>query len=99
MSMTKRAPSARPYREEASAIPFAALTAWRALYATAELKAGDRLLVMGGGSSVGTAAIMMALAKGVQVAATCGPRSRGRLSSIGVHELADYTTPDGTALH
>ena len=46
---------------------------------------------MGGGSSVGTAAAQLALARGCQVAATCGPRSRARLGSLGVTQLADYT--------
>lgn len=77
--------------EEASAIPFAALTAWRALFASGELRPGERVLIMGGGSSVGTAAAQLALAKGCQVAATCGPRSRARLASLGVTQLADYT--------
>lgn len=77
--------------EEASAIPFAALTAWRALFATGELKEGERVLIMGGGSAVGTAAAQLALAKGCHVAATCGPRSRARLASLGVDQVADYT--------
>ncbi|KAE8681093.1 RNA exonuclease 4-like [Hibiscus syriacus] len=38
---------------EASAIPFAALTAWRALKSTARISEGQRLLVIGGGGAVG----------------------------------------------
>ena len=85
--------------EEASAIPFAALTAWRALFASGgeELRAGERVLIMGGGSSVGTAAAQLALAKGCQVAATCGPRSHARLAALGVTQLADYTAGKGKA--
>jgi NADPH:quinone reductase-like Zn-dependent oxidoreductase len=70
------------YDSEASAIPFAALTAWRALFTAGGLKPGERVLIMGGGSSVGTAAAQLALARGCQVAATCGPRSRARLASL-----------------
>ena len=86
--------------EEASAIPFAALTAWRALFASGgeELRAGERVLIMGGGSSVGTAAAQLALAKGCQVAATCGPRSHARLAALGVTQLADYTAGKAGAL-
>ncbi|RYR14882.1 hypothetical protein Ahy_B04g071583 isoform D [Arachis hypogaea] len=42
---------------EASAIPFAALTAWRDLKSTARITEGQRILVVGGGGAVGFAAI------------------------------------------
>lgn len=76
---------------EAAGIPFAALTAWRGLFGAGQLVSGERVLIMGGGSAVGTAAAQLATARGCHVAATCGPRSRARLSSLGVTQLADYT--------
>lgn len=42
------------------------------LFEEAEMRSGDSLLVHGGGSGVGTAAIQLAKARGVRVATTCG---------------------------
>ena len=61
--------------EEASAIPFAALTAWRALFVVCRVQKGDRILIIGGDSSVGTAAVQLAQACGCQVAASRRPNS------------------------
>ena len=45
---------------DAAAVPFAALTAWRALFTTANLRPGERLLVLGAGGAVGAAATHLA---------------------------------------
>ncbi|KAL7200193.1 hypothetical protein ACSBR1_032170 [Camellia fascicularis] len=47
---------------EASAIPFAALTAWRALKSTARITQGQRVLVVSGEGAVSFATIQLALA-------------------------------------
>lgn len=51
-------------------VPYA--TAWRALFIRAHARAGDVVLVHGGSGGVGTAAIQMARAHGLQVIATAG---------------------------
>ncbi|XP_022753999.1 reticulon-4-interacting protein 1 homolog, mitochondrial-like isoform X2 [Durio zibethinus] len=79
---------------EASAIPFAALTAWRALKSTARIAEGQRLLVIGGGGAVGFAAIQLAVAVGCHVSTTCGNRSINRVMAAGAEQAIDYTAED-----
>ncbi|KAJ1423154.1 hypothetical protein SESBI_12596 [Sesbania bispinosa] len=75
---------------EASAIPFAALTAWRALKSTARISEGQRILVVGGGGAVGFAAIQLAVAAGCPVTTTCGSQSVDRLLAAGADQAVDY---------
>ncbi|KAI3466080.1 hypothetical protein Pfo_022743 [Paulownia fortunei] len=79
---------------EASAIPFAALTAWRALRSTARIKQGQRVLVVGGGGAVGFSAIQLAVAVGCHVSTTCGGESIDRILAAGAEQAVDYTTED-----
>ncbi|CAK9227462.1 unnamed protein product [Sphagnum troendelagicum] len=79
---------------EAAAIPFAALTAWRALRGTAQIKKGQRILVMGGGGAVGLTAIQLAKSTECYVACTCGKRSMELVKEAGAMEVIDYTTPN-----
>ncbi|KAL3733817.1 hypothetical protein ACJRO7_023212 [Eucalyptus globulus] len=80
--------------EEASAIPFAALTAWRALKTTARISEGQRVLIIGGGGAVGFAAIQLAVANGCQVVTTCGSQSVDRCLAGGAEQAVDYTAED-----
>ncbi|KAA8523946.1 hypothetical protein F0562_010369 [Nyssa sinensis] len=79
---------------EASAIPFAALTAWRALKSTARITEGQRLLVVGGGGAVGFSAIQLSVAAGCHVSTTCGSESIDRVLAAGAEQAVDYTTED-----
>ncbi|KAH7544079.1 hypothetical protein JRO89_XS15G0101600 [Xanthoceras sorbifolium] len=79
---------------EASAIPFAALTAWRALKSTARISEGQRLLVLGGGGAVGFAAIQFSKAVGCHVSTTCGSKSIDRVLAAGAEQAVDYTAED-----
>ncbi|KAF5460954.1 hypothetical protein F2P56_020786 [Juglans regia] len=79
---------------EASAIPFAALTAWRALKGSARISEGQRVLVVGGGGAVGFAAIQLSVAAGCHVTATCGSQSIGRVLAAGAEQAVDYTAED-----
>ncbi|XP_019194684.1 PREDICTED: reticulon-4-interacting protein 1, mitochondrial [Ipomoea nil] len=79
---------------EASAIPFAALTAWRALKSTARIKEGQRVLVVGGGGAVGFSAIQLSVAAGCHVSTTCGGESVDRILAAGAEQAVDYTTED-----
>ncbi|XP_078429100.1 groES-like zinc-binding alcohol dehydrogenase family protein [Wolffia australiana] len=80
--------------EEASVIPFAALTAWRALKGTARIEEGQRLMVLGGGGAVGLSAIQLSVAAGCAVVATCGNQSFQRVLSAGAEKAIDYTAED-----
>ncbi|KAJ4726379.1 Reticulon-4-interacting 1, mitochondrial [Melia azedarach] len=79
---------------EASAIPFAALTAWRALKSTARITKGQRLLVVGGGGAVGFAAVQFSVASGCHVTATCGSKSIDRVLAAGAEQAVDYSSED-----
>lgn len=79
---------------EASAIPFASLTAWRALKSTARISQGQRVLIIGGGGAVGSAAVQLAVAAGCHVSTTCGGESVSRLIEAGAEQVVDYTTQD-----
>lgn len=79
---------------EASVIPFASLTAWRALNSTARITEGQRVLVVGGGGAVGFAAIQLAVAAGCHVTTTCGGQSIERIMAAGAEQAVDYTSED-----
>ncbi|KAL4871407.1 hypothetical protein BDV12DRAFT_183790 [Aspergillus spectabilis] len=85
-------------REEASTIPLAVTTAWMGLFSKGSLGL-DRvesessvgcLLVWGGGSSVGSAAIQLAALHGIKVVTTCNPRHESLLRAYGAKEVFDY---------
>ncbi|KAL8235403.1 hypothetical protein R6Q59_021503 [Mikania micrantha] len=79
---------------DATAIPFAALTAWRALKSTARITKGQRVLVVGGGGAVGYSAVQLAVAAGCAVSATCESESIDRLLEAGAEQALDYTSED-----
>ncbi|KAH7528278.1 hypothetical protein FEM48_Zijuj05G0055500 [Ziziphus jujuba var. spinosa] len=73
---------------EACAIPFAAATARNALKSVGK---GDRVLVLGGGGSVGFAAIQLAVASGCHVTATSGSHGIDRILAAGAEQAVDHT--------
>ncbi|KAK4778640.1 hypothetical protein SAY86_006168 [Trapa natans] len=79
---------------EASTIPFAALTAWRALKSTARIIEGQRVLIIGGGGAVGFAAVQLAVAAGCHVLTTCGGQSVQQALAAGAEQAVDYTKED-----
>lgn len=79
---------------DASAIPFAALTAWRALKSTARITEGQRVLVVGGGGAVGFAAVQLAVSTKCHVTTTCGSQSIHRVLEAGAEQAIDYATED-----
>lgn len=78
---------------ESAALPMVAQTALLALE-TAELKAGQTILIHGGAGGVGTMAIQMAQARGAKVITTASAAARGLVQSLGAETVLDYhTTP------
>ena len=55
---------------EASALPIAYLTAWHMLITRAQLRAGDDVLILGAGGSVGSAGLQIAKLVGARIFAT-----------------------------
>ncbi len=85
--------------EEAAAFPLAALTAYRALFSRAGLKAGETVLVLGAGSGVSTFAVQLAVQAGARVLVTSSSdekleRARGLGAETGVNYV---TSPDWPA--
>jgi NADPH:quinone reductase-like Zn-dependent oxidoreductase len=76
----------------AAAIPLAALTAWHALFDTAQLQPGQRVLIHGGAGGVGHFAIQLAKWKGGHVIATASAKNHELLHALGVDEVIDYST-------
>lgn len=68
--------------EQAAALPMAAETAWHALDDLG-VQPSELLLVHGAGSTVGEAAVRLALHRGVRVIATAGPTRAAALGEIG----------------
>ncbi|MFD9882235.1 NADP-dependent oxidoreductase [Streptomyces alboflavus] len=79
---------------EAAALPLAALTAWQGLIETAELRAGQRVLIHAAAGGVGHLAVQIAKAQGAYVIGTARADKHDFLRSLGADELIDYTTTD-----
>jgi NADPH:quinone reductase-like Zn-dependent oxidoreductase len=71
----------------AAALPAAIETATRALDQVG-VKSGSTLLINGASGSVGSAAVQLAMARGVRVIGTAGPASHGYLRSLGAEPVA-----------
>jgi NADPH:quinone reductase-like Zn-dependent oxidoreductase len=62
--------------DQAASVPLVFLTAWHMLVARARIKAGDTVLVLGGGSGVGSAAIQICKMLKATVIATAGDEAK-----------------------
>ena len=76
---------------DAAAVPLAALTAWDALIDTAQLRAGQTVLIHGGSGGVGSFAIQIAKARGARVIATASSANQDLLKQLGADVAIDYT--------
>ena len=97
--------------ETLAGLPLVALTSYQAMYTGSgrsftgerlgDLKKGDKLLVLGGSSSVGLFVIQMCKEAGIHVAVTASgnkmPDGMSKIEfvkSLGANEVVDYTTQD-----
>ena len=77
--------------EHGAALPEALLTVWYNLIERAQLKAGERLLVHGGASGIGSMAIQIAKHLGCEVVATAGSSEKMSLcQQLGADHALDY---------
>lgn len=81
--------------DEAAALPLAATTALLCLEA-ADPAPGDSILLNGASGGVGTFAIQLAKARGLQVTAVVSPRNQPLAVSMGADRVVDYTALDFT---
>lgn len=73
------------------------LTSLHFLKTVANLKAGERVLILGGSGSLGSAAVQIAAAMGASVTATCSARNTGLVTALGADRVIDYGQEDALA--
>lgn len=74
----------------AATIPVAAVTAWRALFDTADLRAGQKILIHGAAGGVGSFAVQLAKWKGAHVYATASANNLEFVRQLGADQAIDY---------
>jgi NADPH:quinone reductase-like Zn-dependent oxidoreductase len=82
--------------EQAAAVPVGAITA-QAFLRRLDLRAGQRLLVLGASGSVGTFAVQLGRALGARVSGVCSGANASLVQSLGAEEVLDYAREDFAA--
>ena len=83
---------------EAAALPECVITVWLNVFELGGLRPGERLLVHGGASGIGTTAIQIAQALGAIVYATAGSEEKcRRCTDLGARRAIDYRREDFVA--
>ncbi|RMH34400.1 MAG: alcohol dehydrogenase [Nitrospirae bacterium] len=80
---------------QAAACPLVSVTAWHMVMTLAQVEPTECVLVMGGGSGVGSMAIQLAKAVGARVLTTVGARDKvEKAKKLGADEVIDHSTED-----
>ncbi len=74
----------------AASLPTPGQAAWTALFDTAKLESGMRVLVHGGAGALGSVAVQLAKAQGAYVISTAGGAAVALVKSLGADEVIDY---------
>jgi NADPH:quinone reductase-like Zn-dependent oxidoreductase len=82
--------------EQAAAVPISGQTALAAVRGAADVRAGQRVLVVGAGGGVGSYAVQLARAAGAHVTGVCSTSKIDLVRSIGAEHVVDYTREDIT---
>jgi len=81
--------------EEAAALPETFFTVWSNVFVRGALQAGETLLLQGGTSGIGVAAIQLAKARGAVVIATAGTDAKcAACLALGADHAINYTSHD-----
>jgi len=81
----------------AAALPEVACTVWSNLVGVAHLRAGETVLIHGGGSGIGTFAIQFAKSLGARVVTTARGVHHPALLELGADQVIDYSDTDFVA--
>jgi len=81
---------------DAAALPMAGMTALRGLRDVGKLRSGERVLVVGATSGVGTFAVQIARAFGADVTATSRAEKADLLKGLGITDIIDSNALDDT---
>ena len=79
---------------QAAAIPLVGLTAWQALFDTANLQRGQTVLIHAGAGGVGSLAIQLAKNAGAKVYTTASHKNHTYVKKLGADVVIDYATED-----
>ncbi|WP_405056911.1 NAD(P)-dependent alcohol dehydrogenase [Kribbella sp. NBC_01505] len=82
--------------EQAAAVPISSLTALQAVRDQAEVKVGDRVLILGASGGVGSYAVQVTETFGAEVTAACSAGKADLVRWLGAHHVLDYRTDDFT---
>jgi NADPH:quinone reductase-like Zn-dependent oxidoreductase len=83
--------------EEAAAVPIAGTTGFRAIREAADVKPGQKVLVVGAAGGVGSFAVQFAKAFGAEVTGVASTSKLDLVRSLGADDVIDYTRQDFTA--
>ena len=76
--------------DAAATVPVTSLTAWRALYDSAQLQAGQRVLIHAAAGGVGSYGVMLAKLRGAYVIGTASGANEAFVRDLGADEFIDY---------
>jgi putative PIG3 family NAD(P)H quinone oxidoreductase len=81
--------------KQAACLPETVFTVWSNVFMRAELKAGERILIHGGSSGIGTTAIQLARSFGARVFTTAGSDEKCKACiALGAEHAINYRTDD-----
>jgi NADPH:quinone reductase-like Zn-dependent oxidoreductase len=82
---------------QAAALALSAITAWHMLVSRARVQVGETVLVWGGSSGVGSAAVQIARRQGARVLATAGSADKAeRVQALGADAVINHREQDVT---
>ena len=79
---------------EAAAVPVSGVTALQAVRDVAQVRAGQRVMVIGAAGGVGSYAVQLARSLGAHVTGVCGPGKAELVRSLGAEDVIDYTAAE-----